>query len=133
METRIGLEDTMQDVIIKMSDGNPGAITTMVDVLEQYEAIDPQSAFGGFGALMDFDTHGIYGSDIYVLYNDKCNRNVRDLVVLLRAVQLGMFPESRLQELAGDQMYEVNLSEDERKELDNRVCARLENFAKPAK
>jgi len=132
MESRIKLEGTIQDAIVSMSDGNPGAIMAMAQIMQEYEAIDPQSAFGAFGAIMSLDTHGIYGTDIYVLYNDKCNRSVRDLAVLMRGVQLGMFPESRLKELAGDQMYEVNLSEDERKELDEKVCEQLEDFAKAA-
>lgn len=129
--SRIELTDTVTDMMVKMSDGNPGAITAMMMMLQEAEAIDPQAILGGVGAVMQLDTYEIYGSDIYVLYNDKCGRDLRRMIMLMRATQLGKFPHSRLKEMAADQMYKVNLSEEEWKELDDYVCDTLEDFARP--
>ena len=130
--SRIELTDTAMDVMVKMSDGNPGAIAAMMQILEKHDEIDPQAMLGGLGAIMILDTWEIYGSDIYVLFNDKCERDVRRMLLIMRAVQLGMFPESRLREIAADQSRRINLSEDEWQNIDKKVCDELKYFAKSA-
>ena len=130
--SRIELTDTAMDVMVKMSDGNPGAIAAMMQILEKHDEIDPQAMLGGLGAIMILDTWEIYGSDIYVLFNDKCERDVRRMLLIMRAVQLGMFPESRLREIAADQSRRINLSEDEWQNIDKKVCDELKYFAKAA-
>lgn len=125
---RIGLNDTTMDIVVKMSDGNPGAMDVIMRILSQDNKIDPQNALGGLGTILQLDTHGIYGTDIYILYNDKCNRNMRLFLMLLRSVQLGFFPESRLKEMASDQMRKINISQDELDDLDSKVCERLDQF-----
>ncbi len=127
IKTRIQLEDTMQNIFIKMTDGNPGAITTLFEVIKNEERIDPQSAFAGLGSILLLDSFGIYGSSIYVLYNDKCKKDIRRFIMILRAVQLGFMRQSRLNELAKDQ---INLSNEEWKDIEMKVCERLKNFAK---
>lgn len=130
--SRITLEDTGMEMIMKMSDGNPGALTTMMEIIEKHADIDPQAFMGGIGAIMILDTWEIYGTDIYILFNDKCNRDVRRMLMLMRATQLGLFSHSKLQQMAADQMREVNLTDDEWSDLDQKVCEQLEDFAKAA-
>lgn len=130
--SRIQLQDTGMDAMIKMSEGNPGAINALMDISVQAASIDPQDAFGAMGVILSLDTHQIYGTDIYVLYSDKCQRNVRKVLVLLRAVQLGIMPESKLQSLAGDQSRQVELTDDEFNALDAKVCEQLSEFQRPA-
>ena len=52
--------------------------------------------------------------------------------MLLRAVQLGYFPEGRLQEIAGDQTRSKVLSGEELDALDEKVCNHLGDFQKKA-
>lgn len=129
---RLELNDTQLDAFVKMAEGNPGALTALMDVFHKAGVIDPQAAFGGFGVLLSLDTHEIYGSSIYILWSDKCGRDARSFVLLLRAVQLGFMPERRLQQLAADQWREIELSQDEWQELDEKVCAELEQFQRVA-
>ena len=129
--SRLKLEDNGMDVMVKMSDGNPGALTALMDIMKNAEEIDPQGAFGGMGAVMLLDGWEIYGTDIYILYSDKCNRDVRKMLMLMRATQMGMFSNEKLKEMASDQMRQVNLTEEEMTDLDNQVCERLEEFARP--
>ncbi len=130
--SRIVLSDTPMDVMVKMADGNPGALQAMMKIIEEAEQIDPQAALGGIHQIMMLDTYGIYGSSIYVLWSDKCKQNVRDLLVLLRATQLDFLPQTKLNAMAADQRGEVNLTDEKMLELDEKVCAQLDEFAKKA-
>lgn len=127
---RIKLEDTVQDVLVKMSDGNPGAISCMMAILQEHDKIDPQAFMGGLGAILLFDTYEIYGTNIYILFSDKCGRDVRKMLMLMRATQLGYFSHLRLREMASDQMREINLTDTEWKELDDKVCETLKEFTR---
>lgn len=91
-EQRVTLEDTMVDVLHKISEGNPGAITVCMQVLEKGEAIDPDNLMGGLGVLLSFDTQAIYGSRIWMLYKDVCGEHIGNMLGVLRAVQLGFLP-----------------------------------------
>lgn len=127
---RITLEDTTKSAIVKMADGNPGAIGAIMSVFESREFIDPQAAMGPLGVLLSLDYMGIYGTDIYVLFSDKCKKDARLFLVLLRAVQLGFLPRNRLAEMAADQSRSVNISVEEIEELDLLVCGQLSEFQK---
>lgn len=127
--TRIELSDTGQAIIVKMADGNPGAMTAMASLLSKdCEPIDPDNAMGLMGPFLELDSLGIYGTAIHILWNDKCKRDLRRFVLLLRASQLGLLPSRKVQEMAADQMRQVNLSDIEWYALDAVVCARLAGF-----
>ena len=92
---RIQLTDSTLDVITKMSEGNPGALTVIMQLLSS-EKIDPDSALGGLGNILSLDSYGIYGSDIYIFHNDICDRKINKMIAVLRAVQLGFFSSHKL-------------------------------------
>lgn len=87
---RIGLEDTVQSALIKMSDGNPGALTVLAAMLRDGKRIDPLGFAGGFGAVLSLDTEGVYGSRIWLLFKDVCGESLVRTLAVLRAVQLGL-------------------------------------------
>lgn len=89
------------DMIMAMCDGNPGAITALAELAKSAEAVDPDSALGGYGPILSLDTHGIYGSHIWMLYSDVCGRDVIKTLGVLRAIQLGLCSE---REFAGRHM-----------------------------
>ena len=94
--TRIDLFDTLQRSIIKMSDGNPGALQAMLELCMKSPEIDPDSAFREFTPLLSLDSMGIYGSRIWLLYNDVCGRDALRSLAMLRAVQLGILSKVAL-------------------------------------
>lgn len=130
--SRIELTDSTTDALVKMAEGNPGAIHAMMAILEHHDSIDPQAMMGGLGSILLLDTWEIYGTNIYVLFNDKCNRDVRKFLLLERACQLGHLPQSKLKTMAADQMRQINLSDEEWQEIDNFVCGKLGDFQRPA-
>jgi len=127
---KISLNDNLVEAITKMSDGNPGAMNAMIKLQEDAPKIDPQNPFGPFGPILSLDSYEIYGTDIYILFNDKCGSDSRKMMLLLRGTQLGKLSEAKLKEMAADQMYKVNLTEEEWEELDTQVCEQLEEFQK---
>ena len=128
--SRITLTDTILDVVTKMSDGNPGAINTMMLILKEAKNIDPQAFMDGLSVLLSLDDMGIYGTEIYILSNDQCNRDIRKLLMLLRATQLGFISRERIKKIASSQTRENLLSEKEMDLLDNKVCSELDQFSK---
>jgi len=93
---RIGLDDTIGVAMHKMSEGNPGALTVLMRIMEEGQAIDPQGLAGGHGAILALDTLGIYGAQIWMLYKDVCGENIEHTLGVLRAWQLGGLTKSAL-------------------------------------
>jgi hypothetical protein len=88
---KIKLTDSVTDIVTKMSDGNIGALTIIMQILSETDKIDPDNMLGGLGVVLILDTYGIYGTDIYILNNDICDRNLAKMLAVLRATQMGMF------------------------------------------
>ena len=126
MNERIKLTDSTMDVVVKMSEGNPGAMNVIMQMLTANN-IDPDNAMGGLGALLLMDTYGIYGTDIYILNNDICDRDLAKTLAVLRATQMGMFDSNILkdachrQDRSGKQLVPVE-------DLYLKVKERLPNF-----
>lgn len=78
-----------------MSEGNPGALNVLTQIIKNGAEIDPDGAMGGLGAILMLDTYGFYGSPIWCLYKDLCNMNLTKTLGIIRAMQLG-FVDSRL-------------------------------------
>lgn len=116
----IVLQDSTMEIVIKLASGNPGAIRVCAQLLS--DDTDPDNFVNGLGNLFDLDTHGIYGSNIWILYKDVCGENVAAMVTLLRAVQLGYYSESDLWKLI-DGNIKVEIEP-----IYLRVTQRLPNF-----
>jgi hypothetical protein len=126
-EERIKLGDTTMSAIIKMSEGNPGAMSTLMEIISKNPEIDPDDLMQGFGPILHLDSIGIYGTDIYILYNDICERDITETLAVLRSVQLGIFKGNILkdachrQDRSGKSMVPVD-------ELYAKVKEMLPNF-----
>lgn len=106
-EQKIKLNDNMTDVLYKLSEGNPGAITVCMKLLEVGNKIDPDGFMGGMGVLLSLDTQAIYGSRIWMLYKDVCGEHLGKMCGMLRAVQLGFFSGEMLDAMI-DGLYDGN-------------------------
>lgn len=87
---RIQLEDSNMDILLKMAEGNPGALNVCARLLVEGSEIDPQSFAGGLGAILHMDSLGIYGPSIWMLYKDVCKEDLEMTMAILRATQLGL-------------------------------------------
>lgn len=93
MTTKLTLNDTVQDVIVKMSEGNPGAMTVCMGLLREGGGIDPDGVTGGLGLVLHLDSLGLYGSHIWMLYKDVCGHDLTKMCAILRGWQLGQLRE----------------------------------------
>lgn len=127
--SRIKLQDNLMDVVTKMSDGNPGAITTLMQMLQPTaQVIDPDSIMGTLGKIMNLDTLEVYGIDIYILWNDVCNRDMVKMFTVLRAQQLGFISAELIREISADQN-RSKLDKIDIEALHAKVKKELPNFA----
>lgn len=124
--TRITLKDTPISSMTKLSEGNPGAATVLVQLYAQAGAIDPQDFMGGLGSVLALDSHAIYGSRIWMFFKDVCGEDITKVVVCLRAVQLGIISEETLAHAIDNRGDGVDVDE-----LHDKVCAQLIEFKKP--
>lgn len=100
---RLTLTDSPLDMIMKMMDGNPGAMGALTEMIQKGESIDPDAWHGGFANMLLLDSMGIYGTDIYVLWSDICGRNTAKMIAVLRAVQMGHFDTAILKDACSRQ------------------------------
>lgn len=94
---KIKITDGTMDVVLKMSEGNPGAMNVILSILQENK-IDPDNIMGGLEPIFLLDTYGIYGTDIYILNNDICEGDLAKTLAVLRATQMGMFDSNILKE-----------------------------------
>lgn len=114
---RIEFNDSFLDIIYKMSEGNPGAVNVMMMLFQNKEEIDPQSALGGFGAILSLDTHEIYGSNIWVFYKDVCGQDLETMIGCERAVQLGLRSSGWLKNMINCDREARHITEAEREDI----------------
>ena len=96
MTERITLNDTVLDIVMKMTEGNPGAITVLGRLQREHAQIDPQNMMGWLGVVLSLDSYSIYGSRIWMLYKDVCKEDLVNMVSIMRAVQMGLMSEKYL-------------------------------------
>ena len=95
MKNKIELTDNGMDMLLKLSEGNPGALSVCMQVLEKGSKIDLDSA-SPIITLLTFDDLGIYGSRIWMLYKDVCHEDLTNMLGVLRGHQLGYVTEWQL-------------------------------------
>ena len=82
-KTRITAGMTLTEVIITMADGNPGALTCMMQMVQS----DPMAMLD----LLSLDSLGIYGSKLYMLWSDCCGRDMKKFKETIIAFREGKF------------------------------------------
>lgn len=97
MTERITLTDTLLSSIIKLGEGNPGALRVLNEIVKRED--DPDSlagTLGTLGTLLSLDSYGIYGARIWMLYKDVCSEDLVRMLGLLQATRLGAVSEAVL-------------------------------------
>jgi len=89
MEMRIREGDSLLDILAKMGDGVPGALSVCGQIMQRAPLIDPRAGLGGLFVLLELDSLGIYGCRIWQLYKDACGQDLVKMIAVLRARQLG--------------------------------------------
>jgi hypothetical protein len=112
------------DAIMKLTEGNPGALTAIVQMVKRHASIDPDAALGWIGTALSLDDANIRGSRIWLLYKDVCGQDMTNMLAVLRANQLGYLTRDELlRAINGDKKLDVA-------DLLRQVMERLPDFAK---
>ena len=86
--TRITANMTIKEVLITMSDGNPGALTCMMTMLDS----DPLALLD----ILVLDSLEIYGSKLYMLWNDCCDRDMAKLKKTIQYLNSGAISKEEI-------------------------------------
>lgn len=126
MKNKIQLHDDVKTMLVKMSEGNPGGLSVLINLFKEEPTIDPDCAFGGIATLLAMDQMGIYGSHIWILYKDICKNDLKKLVALFRGHQLGLVKEESILAAA----FESRHAGLDANEILKQVQERLPDFGK---
>lgn len=121
--TRLSLNDTLPDAVMKMAGGNLGAMSVGMALLQREVKIDPDSVMAPMASLMCMDMYHIYAENIWMLYKDVCREDLVKMVAILRAVQLGFIPVAILTHAIRNYGDGVDIDD-----LELQVKARLPRF-----
>lgn len=106
--SRVTLQDTTQSLIVKMCDGNPGAVAVLCELFKCSIEIDPKAGLGGLHYLLMMDDFGLYGSHIWMLFKDVCGQKLEGVIALFRAHQLGIISSRELRRIVdADEPYDT--------------------------
>ena len=83
-------EDSIIQCVTKLADGNPGAASCLCRLLEITFKNPHNLPINGANMLLLLDRWGIYGTDIYVLWNDICDGDFVKVLELLSATYLNL-------------------------------------------
>ena len=91
---KLAISDSKMDMIMKMGNGNPGAMNIIMNMLDG----DMDKTSKNVMLLCHLDHFEVYGSDLYVLFNDVCHQSPGDFEYLIRAAQMGLVTKEQLHE-----------------------------------
>ncbi len=97
--SRIKITDNGFDILEKLADGNPGALTAL------YQFINASYGDNGdlyiarcFETFFIIDMMELYGSHLYMLWNDCCNRDTKKFLKVIEGYREGKIKKSDLNE-----------------------------------
>lgn len=77
--TNIDISQNLQNAILTMAEGNPGAITVLGTCLKEQGQMDFI-----IGTLLDLDDMNIRGSQIWIAFKDYCGENLESFIEMVR-------------------------------------------------
>lgn len=122
--TRITGSDSIIDALVKLSDGNPGAINVLTGIVKHGSEIDRDSV-GPLFSILFLDTLELYGPSIWILYKKVCKQNLILFLAVIRACQLGIISEEDIKISLKPDAYNLDVED-----IHKKVCERLPNFTK---
>lgn len=82
MRKELNLTDTVKDVLVKMAEGNPGAITVMMGMMEKNK--------DGLAYILHLDDMNIRGTQIWIGYKDYCGQDMDKFIGCIKNRDKGM-------------------------------------------
>lgn len=83
MRKKITAGMSLIDVMVLMSEGNPGAVTVLAQIMEK-------QGTAGYLTLLFMDDMNLRGSRIWLAYKDHCGENIDTLIQAVKVRDLDM-------------------------------------------
>lgn len=84
---KVTLNDTFVSILEKISEGNPGALTCLMEMIKKQDWYFPDTEVMVY--ILHLDDLGLYGPELYMLWNDCCGRDLNVMETVLRNYQCG--------------------------------------------
>lgn len=87
--SKLQLTDSTMEILDKMSEGNPGALSILTTLL--FKETTEELVDSVMHIILPLDTLGVYGSKLYMLWTDACDKNedkVKKVIELWRISKL---------------------------------------------
>lgn len=91
MGTRLNVFGTIQENFIAFAGGNPGALTVLFELSKKVG-----DRIGLF--LLTLDRMGLYESQLYMLWNDCCERNINKVIKILELYEKEIITQKDIDE-----------------------------------
>jgi hypothetical protein len=101
-ENRIHLQMNVIEAVGVLAEGNPGAATVLMRLMQEVEAIDPKASMGWLLYFLSLDTLRLYGPKIWLLYKDCCGENITNFCSVIRANQFGLIGDGEIANLVDE-------------------------------
>ena len=92
--SKINYNDTIIEVITKLSEGNPGALSVLSELIESYNG----DTLKLLPEYLTIDSMELYGSQLYMLWNDCCNRKIEKVKKVLELYRKGKINSNDIDE-----------------------------------
>ena len=101
---RLKIFGTIEDNFKTFSDGNPEALTALFELMKQAE-----DRIGLF--LITLDRMQLYGSHLYMLWNDCCNRDINKVIKILELYEREIITQKDIDDRIKNVGYGLNFDE----------------------
>lgn len=96
---KVKLSDSIIDALTEMSEGNPGALTVLAELMKRTGDIDPDILLGGLHYVLMLDDLEIYGPHVWMLFKYVCGHKIEGVITLMRAHQLGLISKMKMMDI----------------------------------
>lgn len=101
LNKRITVGMKVPEMIMNVSEGNPGAMSCLIYLINKNAK--------NIEALKMFDDMGIYGSKIYMIWNDSCKRDIDKFEKTIQLIKEGIITKEIIEEKASQGYLELDI------------------------
>ena len=87
-------DDGLNNILINMSEGNPGSLRVLFEILEAKKN-DILASLEVFSTLNDMK---LYGSHLYMLWNDCCGNDINKTLLVIQKYREGKITDDDINE-----------------------------------
>lgn len=80
--------DTLEQAVIRLTEGDPGAATALAEVVAHARAVD-ETCDHPFRYLLQLDRYKVRGPHLHVFFKDVCHSDIVEMLGVLRWAEMG--------------------------------------------